>query len=195
MDDREKVLLIVGTGALIVFGLRKLLDMPKKNRDHEDGQPKPSPKPQRRQPGYAQPPRYAYARDPAAALVIPARNADVVEEMRRLGREGSGPDELLAERLNEDAWGLWYGSRYDGNFEQLESLARESQPDDAVNVSLGFVICLFYLTRPNRNFEAGTIGRRYDGVMELAQPGAVERVIVSSPVSVTRLGSVTLTRV
>jgi hypothetical protein len=194
MDDREK-LILVGIGAAIVGGISVLLgNRNKSDRDDRGRGRAPQQQPPRPR-GAAAPPQHAYTRDPAVALVVPARHAEVVAGVERLGREGGGPDELLAERLNEAVWGLWYGSKDDRNFGELESLAHESQPDEEVSVSHDFVLCLFYLTRPNRNFETGTIGRRYDGVMELAQPGAVERVFVSSPIPVTSLGSVRLTRI
>jgi hypothetical protein len=197
MDERDNSVIIwallLALGGTALAGLVGLLN--KKDKDHEktfgpqpaqQGAPEYVPRP---------PAQKEYRRNPVVSLVIPAKYVELIDELRQQGEGDTELGEHLTDMLKDIAWGLWYGSAYESNFRQMETIAQETQPESSINLSLDFVICLFYLTRANKNLEAGTIGRRYDGIMELSEPSIVKRIVVSNPVSATRLSSVTLTRI
>jgi hypothetical protein len=128
----------------------------------------------------------------ALCLVIPAREFEIVKELRKCAGKDSDIDEILAERLKGAAQWMWYGSVDSVEFNQLEKIVRNGSLQSD-NSHLDLVVCLFFLDHASRDFKAGTIGRMYDGILGLS--GHVKRVGVSVQLAGDVLGDLPLTRI
>lgn len=106
--------------------------------------------------------------DYVACLVIPARHTEFIRELQERAERGETLEEQHAEALKNTVLRFWYGRT--GQWQEFEPLACiASDPEQkSFSPSLDFVLCLFYLYGPNDDFEARTIGRRYDGILALA---------------------------
>jgi len=136
------------------------------------------------------------AKDYALCLVIPAREFELVNELRNratTANPGHSPvDQWLAQQLKNTAQWLWYGATATPDFTAVERLTQETQ-QTSYTFSLDLVVCLFYLRERNPDLEAGTIGRRYDGILALAD--TVRAIRVSPPVSADALRGLSLTAI
>lgn len=129
--------------------------------------------------------------DYAACLVIPARHTELITELQERAERGETLEERHAEALKNTALRFWYGRT--GQWQEFEPLARiASNPEQkSFSPSLDFVLCLFYLYGPNGDFEAGTIGRRYDGILALASN--IREMKISKQISADDLSGLHLT--
>lgn len=131
--------------------------------------------------------------DYVVCLVLPARHKALVEELRTLEETKGALEERHAEELKHAALRFWYGrTGQRQEFDQLKRVAERTE-DGALDPSLDFVLCLFYLHGSNADFEARTIGRRYDGILSLA--GGVREINVSPQISADDLSGLPLTPV
>jgi hypothetical protein len=136
------------------------------------------------------------AKNYAVCLVIPAREFELINELRSQQPAASPApspiDQRLAQHLKTTAQGLWYGATDAPAFHDFARLAQETQ-QQSFNSSLDLVVCLFELRGRNPALEAGTIGQRYDGILALADK--VRAMHISPQVSPDALRGLPLTTI
>jgi hypothetical protein len=124
-----------------------------------------------------------------ACLVIPARNRELLDILREHSGADNPVDEWLAGQLKDAVQWFWYGPADDPDYRAIRAVAEDTSAV-SYNSALDLAICLFYLRGESQDFESGTIGRRYDGILGLAN--SVESVVVSPQMSADHLAELPL---
>lgn len=133
-------------------------------------------------------------REYAVSLVVPAQEFELISALQERGGKSSPIDGWLASQLKNKSHGIWYGAvdENDHNFALIENIVNRTE-QKSYHSSLDFVICLFYLTGRIPDLEAGTIGRRYDGILALA--GKVRKMLISPQLSPDELKGISFIQI